>query len=649
MINLTSISRVADNSPLAPSIIPEAHVEYSSREVSTPELLLQQLQRAHCIFLMHHGASLTEIWARSTRNRFCDSLKTFWDGFLMSWDVLLHGNPAVDIYNGLKLAIGGELGFGEGEEDWGSGERDVLEDFVRRTEGLLDLIVSRFDHMQSVDTGRELETKTCEQPVASPQIMPSDGVVFSGMGVITRPSIKAVSAWMEWVALKGISAYGVQDNPSSERRRKRSKAQRAAKALKGGPKDLQAESGQVRGDAGIPAPIVRPKGTAISINPPKPTGLNEKAVEYRKDPESQFEEAALGTEVMKYLTLGVYGSSWGIPAGRPSAQNAERDSKSNHRDHEAKTPSDAQIAQQPDGRFVVGLLGDLENEAGIDGHSEHEPPNNGKGSFNGRISMRHVYVSGIDPAETSSSASREEQERQQGPSPVQRLRVVVYVRNPFMFTFFFKPTTDSLSLPFFYRSLHHQLGPLKEPLMKSTDPAKVAQRVLEAFKAQSSGATRSLPPIQDLVHDPIRLTVHSTIPNIPDPSAQRPHLPHQWTRMEALSVHSQILNTYKSSRRHVTDLERTCKTSRGWWVVWMRLPSSTGSSSLQDDLHREAILIRRAHDHIAPKSGQTSSVFDFGFGRGNNGAASGWAPSRMMEGIGVDARQYIEGLLSLSR
>jgi hypothetical protein len=33
--------------------------------------------------------------------------------------LLLTGNPIVDIYNGIKLSAGGELGIGVGEEEWG--------------------------------------------------------------------------------------------------------------------------------------------------------------------------------------------------------------------------------------------------------------------------------------------------------------------------------------------------------------------------------------------------------------------------------------------------------------------------------------------------------------------------------------------------
>lgn len=98
----------------------EEQFEYSSREVAPPQLLLRQLLRAHSIFLLHHGPSLSDLFKKSSRDAFCDLLDRFWSRYLKNWDVLLHGNPAVDIYNGVKLAAGGELGIGVGEEDWGS-------------------------------------------------------------------------------------------------------------------------------------------------------------------------------------------------------------------------------------------------------------------------------------------------------------------------------------------------------------------------------------------------------------------------------------------------------------------------------------------------------------------------------------------------
>lgn len=107
-------------------------------------MLLQQVLRAHRMFLLHHGTSLADIFVRVGKPNLCNILRRFWDAFVAKWDVLLHGNPTAEVFSALKLSAGGELGIGVGEEEWGSGEREVLEDFIRRTSGLIDIVVSRF-------------------------------------------------------------------------------------------------------------------------------------------------------------------------------------------------------------------------------------------------------------------------------------------------------------------------------------------------------------------------------------------------------------------------------------------------------------------------------------------------------------------------
>lgn len=246
-------------------------------------------------------------------------------------------------------------------------------------------------------------------------------------------------------------------------------------------------------------------------------------------------------------------------------------------------------------------------------------------------------------------------------------------------------------MPSFYLSLHHQLGPLQRSLISSTCPIKVAKRLREAASPRSTSTTARTQPICDLVYDPVNLTVHTNIPNIPDPAPysleSTPTDPAtSWSRVEALSVHSQILNTHASTRRNILEQERTCKTSRDWWVVWMRLPyqidnksndnlGSLQSTSSRSTNYREAYLIRKASDYVsassssAGKSGGADSFFQLGgnykrfslgLGRGGKNAsgsndnsksgAGGWMNSgRLTEGIGIDARRYIEDLLSLNR
>ena len=205
----------------------------------------------------------------------------------------------------------------------------------------------------------------------------------------------------------------------------------------------------------------------------------------------------------------------------------------------------------------------------------------------------------------------------------------------------------------FYRSLHCQLGPLQRPLLTSTSPTKVSERLRDAGAPTSTTAVDNSQPIYDLVYDPTNLTVHTTIPSIPEPgtAAAEGLAPTEvpWTRIEALNVHSQILNTYVSTRRRMSELERTCKTNRGWWVVWMRLPHGRwaqlpGEQHTDADFFREAFLIRKASDYTAPTVRKASARF----GRDPSGS-SGWGPGKLAEGIGIDTRRYIEGLLSLNR
>lgn len=224
--------------------------------------------------------------------------------------MLLNGNPAVDIFNGVKLAVGGELGIGVGEEEWGSGEREVLEDYVSRTSGLVDLVVSRFGDAPSQPPTSPVKGTSGKEHVESRIWLgsdqtprPSDGVIFSGVGAISRRSLSSISHWMEWIYRYGEAAYGVDENPSSGRSRRQRKARQKAAAVSPRPKELRKvdpkpEPPSGRTSPGIPPPLV--VGT-----PP--------TVQSSSTSDQTTEEGGISAEtVMKYLTLG-YGSAWKIP------------------------------------------------------------------------------------------------------------------------------------------------------------------------------------------------------------------------------------------------------------------------------------------------------------------------------------------------
>ncbi|KAL8854747.1 MAG: hypothetical protein Q9221_000530 [Calogaya cf. arnoldii] len=648
----------ASNSP--PDTKHKTDIEYSAREVSPTALLLEQVMQAHQVFLLHHAQTLTELYSRVQRPKFCAILERFWDDFVWKWDVLLHGNPATDIFGGLKLAAGGELGIGVGEEEWGSGEREVLEGFVARTEGLVDLVVSRFGE-SAVGPGPEsvsVPAKPSQSPLQpidwhlgqDPQ--PSDGVIFSGVGAIARPSVKHVSKWAEWLFKQGESAYGVKENPVAVNRRRPHKT---TSPNRGEPSSARVASESTRGgssDFGIPAPIVGHHKVARDQPQQTPSSRSVRDQVQKMQPATtattKGENVSTTDTLMKYMTLGIYGSGLSTSLMGSLEQPADRKSTNTKK-------SDRPLTTSP-GYFLVGLHGDLDeeddsgdNRDDIDSATEQKQVPEKKGQSS-RIAVRTLVVqqAGKENGQRASSESQ----HSQGADKLfyNRLRVVVYINRPFIFTFLFELQTDGLAIPSFYRSLHHQLGPLQRPLLSSTSPSRVSERLLAASTPKSTVTTRSGQPIYDLIYDPYNLTIHTTIPNIPEPgSASGPTMAGgtSWTRVEALSVHSQVLNTYSSTRGHQSEVERTCKNNRGWWVVWMRLPHVGASRQVGRIVYREGILLRKASDYGTAASKAGGAIW--GRSAMSSSAGNGGGTSRLAEGIGIDARQYIEGLVGLNR
>jgi hypothetical protein len=269
----------------------------------------------------------------------------------------------------------------------------------------------------------------------------------------------------------------------------------------------------------------------------------------------------------------------------------------------------------------------------------------------------------------------------------EKMRVVVYVNKPFIYTFLFQNRTDSLEWEGLYRSLHYQLAPLRKPLAAST-----------TYRPERPDAGAAGSHIFDMVWDPRALTIHSTIPNIPDPArAVREGVVGQptagagasfWSTAEAISTHSQILTRQAATLSEPSELERTCKTSRGWWVVWTRVagagdakPSpgpiddadadvdadgaaaaaappyrTIPSLQQQDSLESAASDMTAAMLSSRPRVGGGKEIFlirragssvaaeDIGGGGGGGAGAS-----RLAQGIGVDTKKYVEGLLSVGR
>ncbi|KAI9889945.1 MAG: hypothetical protein M1814_004668 [Vezdaea aestivalis] len=615
--------------------------EYSAREVSPSWLLLQQLLRAHSIFLLHHGWSLQEILERSGRKRLCGWLDKFWTKFVSHWDVLLHGNPTIDGLQGVKLAAGGELGVGVGEEEWGSGEREVLEHFVRRTEGLAELVVSRFGPSNPKNAPEKSGTAHYSPWLRSPCLVtPTDGVVFSGTGAIARHSLASLTDWVRSVCEEGEDAYGVKDNPSSGTRtrfasRKKEKRLTKRREERDGSVGLESETALPSIPLGSDKQKVVKARDASWVPPPiyqasAGTGKHDPLDISTERQASNDHNADSNSSIYKYLTLG-YGSAWSFvdkSTAERNDHNAANSPEKQSKDRGKNSPQGGILDSSPNdqdvGRFLIGLHGDLGEQEEM--YSDEEE------TFTAARTMpRNIHVElPLDQGHNDRSA-----QASQGESNHIRLRMVIYLSQPFVFTLLFDLDSPVLSIPAFYRSLHHQLGPLQKPLSASTDPERVNRNM------QSHGSkedTKTL-PIFDLIFDPMEGTILSNIPNIPTSEAGLSDTNEPWSRLEAMNVHCQIISILSCQRSRELDFEKTCKSSKEWWVVWLRIPIREKKTEDDETLqYREAFLVRKAGD----KSRHARQRF------GTNQNSSS-APARLAEGIGIDTRKYIERLLNFNR
>jgi hypothetical protein len=509
---------------------------------------------------------------------------------------------------------------------------------------------------------------------------------------------------------------------------------------------------------GIPAPLVSSVERSLADATKNVTSPGKKAAAVaggQEEASSYFDSDTM----MKWMKMG-YGSSWTLnpkgfsgkkddtaapqmseETGEPAATlatPAESDAASprplEHIEpmpetsdtEEAEAEPFVQRLEQSIGKFLIGLSGDLENtEFEADAMDDTDQVASDAIRNTQRIFMRTLTVQLVQKRRSHSPSTLKEVDL------YDKVQVAIYVHQPFIFTFLFDLHTPSLSMPGFYRSIHHQLGPMQKALLRSTDPRRIPERLAEAVggSPEQLGASG----IYDLVFDPAKLTVRTSIPNIPMPgtlaaegilgvarteksgSSSRtvsgawytlgipigPSTPaaqyraadgekllkSEWTRVESLNVHTQLLNTYIVTRRGqggVNEIERTVKSSRGWWIVWMRVPvsmsmsamtpspspspsassegyfSDRGEKSTRSQYGRgeenEAFLIRRAVE-ISRGSSSTSREKSGKWlltegrdvsGASSNGSGATTTARGVVEGVGVDARKWIEGLVKLS-
>lgn len=659
----------------------------------------------------------------------------------------MHGNPANNLYGAIKLAACGELGVGVGEEERGSGEREALEGFPGHIEGLVDVIVSKFGGADSA-TLPEISSKTKDlkdrprpkqerdqwlgtgyDPDAE------DGAIFLGTGAISRKSVRDITHWMEDLYRWGPHAYGIIDNRAPNRKAKKSR--RKLSHLSDGSsdmkKDLQASKAQnvpqrVPESAIIPSEEPLTKVDPMPLDSGEPTRANSTLdAKDSSSLASSDKDAGMSNKFVQYLTLG-YGTHWSLGTSTPKQEDEHAEAAGVAGIH-GKGKSENSAFPQDDsvGHYLIGLIDEIDHGP----EKDHENKISESQSLDtpedrdGRLLFRTLTVElqSTEGAQTETEIGKslnrlvhEDNSPETSSDPVaapksssassadgkiKQVQVVVYACRPFIFTFLFEANAECVASPQLYYSIHNQLKPLVKHLLQSTRYRPVKPKIIA-----TAGDTKL--PIYDLLYDPKTLTITSTIPNIPDPYLVTPTNPKsadaQWSRMDALSTHAQLINTYvtvHSDDRARLELERTVKSNRGWWIVWTRVPeldpdvarhqrtTSTISNSSSDADHeavsedgsqsgdkssrgetdgdtaaetkqrksahpflephgrdKEIFLLRRASDNVDSRGGAGSLVSAVSGGR-----MEGWmgGTTRLAQGIGVDTRRYIEGLLNLDR
>ncbi|TVY60647.1 Short-chain dehydrogenase/reductase SAT3 [Lachnellula suecica] len=638
--------------------------EYSSREVKPAILLLGDLLRAHSTFLLHHASSMSALFVRTKRSKFMGILGRYWDTYLATWNVLMHGNPASSLYGGIKIAACGELGVGVGEEERGSGEREVLEGFVDRIDGLVDVIVSRYGDADSEeDTQGGTSKKDAAQGPTKPWLgsgndpAAEDGAIFLGTGALSRKSLRDVSHWMEDLYRWGPYAYGVLDNPTSTRRAKKPKSRSKKQELS---PIARKNARQIYGLGPLESPSA--DDDSMATLPPMPINDGESRSKSKSklvrrpslmrgsSHNSTDSDSNKTSAFVRYLKLG-YGTHWSLggTAEKAESQSDSAAAPSNQAaasKHEGRPSQPSPIAEgvasvtlgpskgDSAGHYLIGLMGDIEDESDNEELADENAPKTSTRrrsdaeDDNPRLVLRTLTLEsereedargkaeisidlgsstneqGISKHTSSehtakSTTSFESQDR----NKTKKLRVVVYANKPFIFIFLFELRADSLALKSLYRSLHHQLAPLIKPLTNST--------TFRASKPDMTATTSDSnvdAPIYDLVWDPRLLTINSTIPNIPDPYQSHSYTLEEstWSRMDALNTHMQIINTYTATTRDGVEMERTCKTSRGWWVVWTRVPEPRPEPALASGPVKVPGLI--AEDGLDESTNNTSGI-----------------------------------------
>ncbi|PWW78730.1 hypothetical protein C7212DRAFT_356132 [Tuber magnatum] len=604
-----------------PSTYPPT-MKYTSQEVSPPALLLANIRQAYDQFHFHYGSFATN-FARHGRSTFCKRLEKYWLRWAWwRWEVMLHASPATGIMGGGGIKMAG----GRPGKEMGSEEREFLKGWAdkEKSKGLVDLVASKFGEPpeETKNTKRSEShsgfwfwnsSNKLSAPLTPSQkgqqgpalIMPQDGCILPGTGVLDSRSIRDVATYLSELYQYGDESFS---RPGASSRLKKSR-NRPKAPTKGG-------------SVGSPA--------RTSVSTSRPARVAPQTASSPSEPAASHCPGNTNAKILNLLTFGWGGGS---TPGK-DARTRGADSIASPPTPSSRTPSPAPVkvvdpqAIETDGpagrmkdedpkgaRFIIGFMGDLDVED-LD-----------EGGSGGRITSRTIWATRSITGNESEARARGDISRDEGlerrnsgtptikQADLEELRIVIYANHPFILAFIFENSTRHLTSPSFYLTIHHQLAPLYEPMLKFPPLGELKL----SLKVPGLSSPILKPPY-DILYNPKTRTIHCTLPPIPEPALElaNPEAGAGWTRADAFHVHALILRMLSETTGDRSERERSARSTKGWWVNWMRLDGGV-----------EGIVVRRAGDK------KVTDVAAGLVGASGTGAGAG----------GIDIRSYFEGLV----
>jgi len=389
---------------------------------------------------------------------------------------MLHASPATGVLGGGGIKMAG----GKPGKEMGSKERDFLRGWAdkEKSKGLVDLVASRFGEPPEENKkakGSEghsgfwfwNSSNKLPTPSAPSQkgqqgpafIMPQDGCILPGTGVLDSRSIQDVATYLSELYQYGDESFS-RSSASSRLKKNRNRPKAPAKGGSGGSDSSMGDSLRTNTSTARPAgaelqAASSPSGPATSVaidEPVKDGGPQGRAAETSPQMTQGLsnKKQSPSNSNAKILNLLTFGWSGGSAPGKDTRVRGT-DSTTSSTAPSSRTPSpaptkvvDPQAAEEADGpagrmrgesptraRFVIGFMGDLD----VEDLDECES--------GGRITSRTIWASRSvienepDEQARGDTALDEGLERRDSTTPtikqanLEELRIVIYAVIPF--------------------------------------------------------------------------------------------------------------------------------------------------------------------------------------------------------------------------